>query len=463
MRTCGFGVFLSVILQAGRQAERLRRPVRSGPRGWRLWTAPPHVIAYVLAVDAAALGVVCGTARLVGPRPDDLLRLAVLAAGCLVHLEAARGIERLREVAADGTPCTNLTSMWIFAGLLLLPPPFVVALVLLTYLHAWLRVPGTVVPHRAVFSAATMVLAGAAAGALLAAAPDPAGHPAVPAGPLGVAVLLGAMVTWWLVNHALMVGATLLATPATTARRVLGHLPEQLVVGAALGLGVAIAVLVTVDPWLVPVLLLTVLAVHRGLLLHQFERAARTDPKTGLLNANSWHEAAAGELARCRRTGGSLGVLMIDLDHFKRINDRHGHLAGDRVLRATAEALRGEVRPGDLVGRFGGEEFVVALPGVGTAELAAVADRICLRVRRLTVDPGRAGPGHGGPGHGGPGHNGQGGGDLTCSIGAARHPESGATLDALVLAADDALFLAKDSGRDRVCLMGAARSVPAEQ
>lgn len=390
----------------------------------------------MLVVDLAAVALVAATARAVDVTRLDLIEFAVLVAGCLIHLEAARGIERLREVAADGTPYTNLKSMWIFAALLLVPPPFVVGVVVVTYLHAWLRVYGTTVLYRKVFSAATMVLASGGAGAILVAA-SPDGYPVLPSGPLGVVTLLAAAIAWWVVNFAMVVLAILLANPTTTARRALGSLSEQFVVGAALGLGVAIAAMVTFDPWLVPVLMLTVLAVHRGLLLHQFERAARTDHKTGLLNATFWHEIAGKELARCRRMRGTLGILMIDLDHFKLINDRYGHLTGDDVLRAAADAIRREVRRDDHVGRFGGEEFVVALPNVSATELADVADRICARVRQLTVavDEAPDTP----PASG-----------LTCSVGVALFPDVGATLDEILLAADDALFMAKDAGRDQV-------------
>ena len=93
--------------------------------------------------------------------------------------------------------------------------------------------------------------------------------------------------------------------------------------------------------------------------------------ETGLVSAQWWHDQASAELERARRLGGPVGVLMLDLDRFKRINDRFGHPAGDDVLRAVADAIRRAVRGTDLVGRWGGEEFAVLLPGVDTTGAAA--------------------------------------------------------------------------------------------
>src|SRR6185312_8514453 len=87
------------------------------------------------------------------------------------------------------------------------------------------------------------------------------------------------------------------------------------------------------------------------------------DGKTGLLNAAAWHAQAERALRRASRHDGAKGVLVLDLDHFKSVNDTYGHLAGDQVLAAVAAALRTEVRDRDLVGRFGGEEFVILLIG----------------------------------------------------------------------------------------------------
>src|SRR5690606_28392615 len=124
---------------------------------------------------------------------------------------------------------------------------------------------------------------------------------------------------------------------------------------------------------------------QRSLLHAQLQAAARTDAKTGLLNAAAWQREADTEIVRARRRGDSLALLLVDIDHFKRVNDVHGHLAGDQVLAAVAEVLRTQLRDYDVVGRFGGEEFVVLLPGADLHEARRVAERLRSRIGRMAV------------------------------------------------------------------------------
>ena len=109
---------------------------------------------------------------------------------------------------------------------------------------------------------------------------------------------------------------------------------------ATLSLGALTAVALTINAWLVLLVLLPLLVLHRADMARQLEQRAATDGKTGLLNAAAWHEQAERALHRAQRSGGAAGVLILDLDHFKSVNDTYGHLAGDEVLVAVAEALR---------------------------------------------------------------------------------------------------------------------------
>ena len=408
------------------------------PRRWKLWSERKIVIGYVLAVELVAVGLAAGAIAAVPVALSDLSRFGLLAAGAIVHREAVRRIENQREWVAGHGLLTNPTALWIFAGVLSVPLPLVYAMTTLVHLHSWYRGSAARL-YRKLFSAATMVLAATAAVALLQLL-EPNEYPVIPEGPIGLMVLLGAAALYWLVNVVIVVGAVMLSDPLQPVRQALGDPGDQVVVVASLGLAVALAMMLAFQPWLFVVPMLAVLPLHRALLLPHFQQVARTDCKTGLLTAGFWREEADRELQRARRLAEPLGVLMLDLDHFKSFNDRMGHLVGDQLLRAVADELRSETRPYDLVGRFGGEEFVILLPGVGAAQVEAIADRIRERISRLRVLV--DGP------HDGPTTV----DGISISIGASVRPNDGDDIDHLVLAADGALLAAKAAGRDRVCL-----------
>jgi diguanylate cyclase (GGDEF)-like protein len=165
-----------------------------------------------------------------------------------------------------------------------------------------------------------------------------------------------------------------------------------------------------------------------------FERAM-CDPLTGLFNRAYFFDHVAQVAGRAAGRGIGVAVLMLDIDHFKRINDTHGHLAGDRVLREVAGVFRQVLRSDDLVARFGGEEFVAVLPVERADTAIDRAERVRRVVReRVVAFQGRSIR-------------------ATCSIGVAHHtPGTEFNPTALVGAADRALYLAKRGGRDRVLL-----------
>jgi diguanylate cyclase (GGDEF)-like protein len=409
-------------------------------RGWSLWRLPRSVLVYVVGVEVLAVVAVASVATLTPVTSRHWLWFGVLAGAAVVHFEAARGLERVREVAAEGSPYAHPQSIWLFAGVLVLPPPLLAALVAVSYGYGWVRIYRRSPLHRKVFSAATVLLGSWAAGAiLLVAHPDRAlPHAAQLTGPVDLGVLVAAGVAYWLVNLALVVGAILLSTSARPGRDVLGPLSQQLVIAASIGLGTGLAVVLVTAPWVVPVLVVTMLGMHLGLLLPVYRAAARVDGKTGALTSVAWTERAASELARSAATGVPMAVLLLDLDHFSAINNTRGHLAGDHALRAVAAELRHQVRDSDLVGRWGGEEFVVLLPGADPAAARLVAERIRAAVRA---------PLTGVPATGGRDADAM---RITASLGVAAFPVHGGTVDELLLAADTALYRAKNNGRDRV-------------
>ncbi|MGH3758262.1 GGDEF domain-containing protein [Actinophytocola sp.] len=408
-------------------------------------------MVYILAVDVAALATVAGTITLAPIVREDWVCLGLLVIAAVAHGEASRGIERIREVISEGSPYTHLQSVWIFAAVLLLPPPLIAVLLVISYTHSWMRVyRRRAVVHRKVFSVATVVLACAAAYAVLAAIyPHHHGEPFATAldGPLGLVAVVAAGALYRLVNYGLVVLVILLTNPDRPARKALGHASDQLMIAGAVGLATGFAVVMTTRPWWTPLLIITVLALHTGLLLPQFRDASRKDAKTGLFDPTFWAELAADELDRARRLDGRLGVLLLDLDLFKRINDRHGHLAGDAVLRAVAEAIRHSVRGHDMVGRYGGEEFAVVLPGLGPEDVLVTAERIRAAIASVTVtaiDLDGMERTIGG---------------LTASVGAAIFPDHGADRTSLLLAADAALYEAKAAGRDCTRIAGRPSSI----
>ncbi len=413
------------------------------PSRWTLWALPRHVQIYILIVEVAAVVVVLGTTWVVPVSVEHWIWFGALALAAVAHLEAARGIERLRVTVEASVPYNHLQTVWFFAGVLLLPPPLIAALVVISYAYNWLRIYRHRVPaHRKVFSSATVILACAAAYTVLAAVyPNPGNaFAAALDGPLGLAAVVAAGALYRLVNYGLVVLVIVATTPDQPPRKALGHASDQLMIAAAIGLGSGIAVLVATRPWWTPMLVMTLFALHAGLLLPKFRDASRSDAKTGLFDSVFWSTLVSDELERAGRLNGRLGVLLLDLDHFKRVNDEYGHLAGDVVLRAVADTIKHSVRTHDLVGRYGGEEFAVVLPGLGADGIDVAAERIRTNIAALEVAVldlhGKERVVCG----------------LTASAGVAVYPAHGHDRTALLTAADAALYQAKAAGRDQTWL-----------
>ncbi len=169
------------------------------------------------------------------------------------------------------------------------------------------------------------------------------------------------------------------------------------------------------------------------LLFQRLEELATTDELTGVANRRALLEAVRREFRRARRYRHPFALVMVDLDHFKRINDTYGHQVGDRVLQEFARAIRKSIRSTDLVGRYGGEEFLILLPEADSRSAVALAERIRERVRQLRVETES--------------------GDVvqvTASFGVCAYPEHGKSIPVLLRKADDFLYEAKRRGRDRV-------------
>ena len=167
------------------------------------------------------------------------------------------------------------------------------------------------------------------------------------------------------------------------------------------------------------------------------------DALTGLANRRTFELALAREIDRVARAGEPALLLALDIDHFKRVNDTHGHASGDLVIKAVAAALLDCVRPMDLVARVGGEEFAIVMPNCAASFGQTVAERVRLRIEAMPVAIGLSQQIH-----------------VTVSIGGAFAPQWVRSSPVLwIERADVQLYRAKDEGRNRVCLEPAAVSV----
>jgi len=162
----------------------------------------------------------------------------------------------------------------------------------------------------------------------------------------------------------------------------------------------------------------------------KFVQRSFTDRLTGLFNYDFLQAQVRYEIDRVRRYGGSCSILVLDLDHFKRFNDTHGHQAGNLLLRALADSVRAEKRDSDFAARFGGEEFVVLVPG-DAKDAVRLAERLRIAVSELEL------PQLGADGR------------VTVSIGVSSFPEQATNASELFERADQALYVAKGSGRNR--------------
>jgi diguanylate cyclase (GGDEF)-like protein len=416
----------------------LARPARS-LRAWELWTIPARIRHFVLIVELTVVLTTAGSALLMPVHRADLVTFGVLAACTVAHIELTRSIERTRSATAGISPYMNTDAVWCVAALLALPISLASAIVVLVFFWSWLRVMRGRRPlYRWVFSAATVLLATQVAAAIVLLGPGQ--HPGVTPTVVGLSVAAAAGALRWFINFALVVGAIAISSPKIRAAQIFDGISERVLEIGAFALGVVAAYLALNQPILLICVALGVFVMHRSVLLAQLRKDARTDGKTGLHTAGWWHDLAGSAFERACAGEVGMAVLMLDLDHFKHINDTHGHLAGDEVLRAVGAVLRAEVREHDHVGRWGGEEFTILLMNVDTFELRAIAERIRLAIHAMTTTvTGLDGP--------------KTVDGLAVSIGGARYPAPGIeTLDELLLTADGALYQAKQRGRNRFCL-----------
>ncbi|HZC72348.1 MAG TPA: GGDEF domain-containing protein [Jatrophihabitans sp.] len=405
--------------------------VFSRPRRWALWSLNAPAVVYVLSIIVAAPAVTLAELHWNGYTDlTGFVRLTVLLAAAIGYGEAFDRIERFRRFLGADTHRSNHLSVWTIAGVLVLPPGLACLLVVLIYLHVLFMAHRhqSARTYRLAFTGAVATLATAAAAqSTLLVTSDL--HSTTEAGAAPASAI--ALATFLVLDLVLLTGGIYLAVRPPSIKAVLPDRESLLFEMSTEVLGVVTGQLLLFLPWLAPASCGGLVALHRASLVKQLQVAATTDSKTTLLNAAAWRDRALKAVSRAAREKQRVAVIVIDLDFFKRINDEYGHLVGDRVLTDVAHAIRSETRARDIVGRFGGEEFVVLIDGrAGAAHAIDIATRIRERIAALTHPEGMR---------------------VTATIGVAHGiPDEPPNLDELLAHADSALYAGKQAGRDRV-------------
>jgi diguanylate cyclase (GGDEF)-like protein len=421
----------------GDQAEPPRRHPYD-PRAWALWQRPKRFIAFLFVMEAIGIAImVVASLNSATPGKIDWVRFAILAVGATAHIQLTQRQEERRRDRSR-TVLIDLTAVWTFPAAVILPLSLTLSIIALVRIQHWFiaRRPA----HNFVFSSVTHGVSVTLA-SLTFAAFGPHAWGMISSwdtvGEFGVLIITG--MVFEAVQIAYIGGILAIGSPKRPPMStVLGSTADNLLEAITIGLGAVTAVLLLIMPPMVIVMAVVTVVFNRLAEIDQLQSDARTDPKTGVLNMRGWSESAERALGRTARSADNLALLMIDLDHFKWINDTYGHPAGDDVLRDVARKLDEVTRPADVIGRFGGEEFLVLLPDIDETAAKLAAERVRSAIAELhivttdkrgsrTTISGR-----------------------TTSIGAALFPRHGENLEELLHAADAAVYEAKENGRNQV-------------
>jgi diguanylate cyclase (GGDEF)-like protein len=355
-------------------------------RSWGIWSLPRRAVAYLFFVEFLVVAAAVGVA-VVAPEPSmvDWRDLGLLMACAALHMWFSRRAEESRRDNSAG-PHVDTTVVWTFPAALLLPPVFALLLVL------WLRVLMFPIRRRPVyrylFSSAEIALSVLVASTVMGMGSRSWELSSVATPTLAALLIAVAALAYFSTSTMVIAGVIGLSTPKPTWSMMLGSRRDNLLFGLTLCLAATVA-LAESRAWLAPVFVVPLLC-GGDWAIRQIERLrgdARTDHKTDLLNSRGWNEQASREVARVRRQpqGGKLAVAILDLDFFKQVNDTWGHPAGDAVLREVAVVVRDHVREGDVIGRFGGEEFVLLFPDTDLPNALVVAERVRAGIEAMSV------------------------------------------------------------------------------
>jgi diguanylate cyclase (GGDEF)-like protein len=405
-------------------------------RKWQVWTLRIQSSVYIVSVViAAAIVAAIAVARANWTAVDVATYLALLGCG-VVAIEATRTVRE-----PTGGVARDLQTVWYLAIAITLPPVYALLAPIPLTAYRLLRVR-RVLMHRRVFSNATISLAygGASAAFHLAPASFAGTMPGSGVHAItwtGLAACCGALA--WIINNGLLLGGIVLSDPRARVRDLFGNREAIVSDLIELTLAVSLALVVAINPLLMALALPSIVLYRRHLMQAQLVAQARLDPKTGMLNAETWRREAEVEFVRAVRGRSPLALIVVDIDHFSSVNETAGRLAGDQVLRCIAGILTDNLGGMGLAGRTGGEEFTILLPHTGGAEARRIGERIRDHIagEPIAIEDGS---------HAGFVFR------LTVSIGIAVLDHSRRALAELIGAADVALSEAKATGRNKVCV-----------
>ena len=381
---------------------------------------PRRAQAYIIAVIIVAALTALAAMIAVPPRLERA-PIALLLLACAT-------IAQQFKVKSPKHQSYYTTTIFFFAAALVLHPGYVIAIVVAAHVAELVRVRYRwYIPA---FNIANFVLCSLAASAVFSLGSHGSG--AGGANAVLYAVLAGlAFVT---MNHFLTALVIMWARGVSLVKAGTLHWENLGTDLALMSVGAMGALLWMTNGWLVPLTLGPLFLIYRSLLVPSLKEEANTDPKTELANMKHWNQLAAVEIERARRFHRPLSVVLADLDLLRDINNKHGHLVGDQMIRRVADAIRTALREYDVPARFGGDEFAILMPETTLPEAFAVGERIRHGVEAIELKGSDGAPVV-----------------VSLSVGVAQFPRNGEHAAALLAAADRAVYQAKALGRNRVC------------
>lgn len=353
-------------------SDGLLRAARS-IRRWQVWTLAPRARWYVVGIDALALCAIAVAIAHTRSRGSDLFLGGALLACGIVAIESTRTVKE-----AHGEVVRDLQSVWFLAIAIALPPVFAFLAPFPLMVYKLLRVPRLVI-YRRLFSNATLSLAYGSASqvfhsiprSIAGPVPESAQHALTWTASVAACGLLG-----WIVNYGLLVVAIKLADRASRVRDLVGSRESITTDLLELSLAVSLTLVVRINPILMALALPSVVLCKRSIMRAQLVSHARIDAKTGLLNAGTWQREAEAEFFRALRGNMPLALAMVNIDHFKDVDDMAGQLVRDQLIRDIAGMLKDQLPDHDLIGRFGSEEFAILLPQTSRVEAQRISERL---------------------------------------------------------------------------------------